>query len=209
MKKIIIMTIIIIFASFGNKNTKADSDYKSFEEISFTNEGKFLKDYSKADYKSYYKNVLKRKFIGWNTYEVTESEKVEYVVETLFSFYNDGYSPIKYKMSYGEKVTTKKSISTSGSLGVSGSGNKKIFKGGLDAKLKTDNESSNEEVITESFDIDVDIDEGTILNIYTKGEGKITNGVAARYIFWFMNKKGGYEIFISTTQTYRMEKIKL
>ena len=50
------------------------------------------------------------------------------------------------------------------------------------------------------------VDPGTQANLYTYGEGKISNGVASRYFFWILLDKGGYEVFSVTTQYYRLEK---
>ena len=43
-------------------------------------------------------------------------------------------------------------------------------------------------------------------NLYVYGEGLISNGVAANYLFWIRTKRGG-EIFYVTTQYYRLEKV--
>ena len=41
------------------------------------------------------------------------------------------------------------------------------------------------------------------------GEGLISNGVAANYLFWIRTAKGGYEVFTVTTQYYRLEMVKI
>lgn len=46
----------------------------------------------------------------------------------------------------------------------------------------------------------------TQLDIYIKGNGRITNGVASRYILWIRTHTGGYEYLNVTSLFYRMEK---
>ena len=53
------------------------------------------------------------------------------------------------------------------------------------------------------------VDPQTMANLFVMGEGKITNGVASRYLFWLELEKGGFEVFVITTQYYRLEKVKI
>ena len=89
MKKLMILLLFLVMFSIKNVDVKADSDYQAFESIEIY-EGKFLKDYTKSEYKSYYKKVTKRKFAGWRINVVHEDLKVVYKTETIFSYYNDG-----------------------------------------------------------------------------------------------------------------------
>lgn len=185
-----------------------NTDYQAFEEIEI-HEGKFLKDYTNAEYDEYYKRVNKRKFSGWQVYEVNKGVKVTYKTETIFSYFNDGTTPIEYEYKFDGTYTTSRSITSTGQIGISVSGTVQKFKGGLDSSIKTTQSYEQTRKETESFKIKLQIDPGTMTNLYIRGEGKITNGVAKRYIFWIPYEKGGFEVFIITTQYYRLEKVQI
>jgi len=208
MKKLMILLLFLVMFSIKNIDVKADSDYQAFESIEIY-EGKFLKDYTKSEYKSYYKKVSKRKFAGWRINVVHEDLKVVYKTETIFSYYNDGTTSIKYEYKFEGTNTSSRSITSTGEIGINVTGPIKQFKGGLDAKLKITStyETTNKE--TETFKMQMEIDPQTMTNLYIHGEGLITNGVACRYFMWIPFEKGGFEVFVITTQYYRMEKVKI
>lgn len=208
MKKWFLFLFVVVLFTLARQDVRASSDYHNFESISLKS-GKFLKDYTDKEYKEYYKKVTKRKFYGWKIYEVHKELKVTYKAETFFSYYNDGTTPIKYTYSLKKKQLKTQDISSSGSVKVSISGPIKKFKGGLDTTLKMDYSSKSSDETTEETKLTIDVDPGTMLNLYMYGEGKITNGVAANYLFWIRNALGGYEIFNVTTQYYRLEKVKI
>lgn len=208
MKKWYCIFLALMVFTFLNQDVFADSDYENYQEIQIY-EGKFLSNYSKKDYDSYYKKVTKRKFAGWNIYKVTEDAPVSYKAETLFSYYNDGTTPIEYTYEYEKKETSNINITSTGSISVSVSGPIKKFKGGLDSSLKINYEDKSSSSEKETWKLKMQIDPGTMANLYTYGEGKISNGVAARYLFWFLSERGGYEVFTVTTQYYRLEKVKI
>ena len=58
----------------------------------------------------------------------------------------------------------------------------------------------------QKYNIEFEIDPGTQVDLYVYGEGKLTNGVAANYIFWIRERRGGFEYFVVTTQYQRLEK---
>ncbi|PKK87687.1 MAG: hypothetical protein CVV63_00195 [Tenericutes bacterium HGW-Tenericutes-8] len=208
MKKWMILLLILVMCSIKKVSIRADTDYQAFESIEIY-EGKFLKDYTKAEYKSYYKKVTKRKFTGWRINIVHEDLKVVYKTETIFSYYNDGTTPIKYEYKFEGSNTSSRSITSTGEIGINVSGPIKVFKGGLDAKLKITSSYETTKKETETFKMTMDIDPQTMANLYIHGEGLITNGVACRYWFWIPFDKGGFEVFVITTQYYRMEKVKI
>lgn len=183
----------------------ASSDYQNYESITMS-KGKLLSDFSDDDYDSYYKIVDKRKFFGWKVYQVNTKTKVTYVTETLFSYYNDGYTAIDYTYKLNREVASKVSLSSSGTISVKINGNSYGFKNNLETTIKvsTDVQTSSED--KESYEISLKVDPGTQVDLYVYGEGKITNGVAARYIFWIRADRGGYEVFTVTTQYQRLEK---
>ena len=45
--------------------------------------------------------------------------------------------------------------------------------------------------------------------LYIYGEGRISNGVAAKYFFWIRRNLGGFEYFEMTTSYQRLEKVKI
>lgn len=208
MKKWFLFLLVLLCITVNNSTLKADSDYKAYQEIELES-GKFLSEYTEKEFKEYYKKVNKRKFFGWRVYEVHKDKKVTYKTETLFSYYNDGTTPIEYTYKRTKKESHSQSLSSTGSIGIDASGSVAKFKGGLSASLKiTETEkydASNQEETTYK----ASIDPGTMLNLYIAGEGKISNGVACKYVFWIRNKRGGYEVFTITTQYYRLEKIKI
>jgi hypothetical protein len=104
------------------------------------------------------------------------------------------------------KQTTKVSLSASGSIGLKSQTSSKGFKNNLDASLKLSSEYTQTTEDKESYEISFEVDPGTQVDLFIYGEGKITNGVAARYLFWIRLDRGGFEIFMITTQYQRLEK---
>ncbi len=207
MKKWFLFLFILTFLTLKNSTViNGNSDYLAFEEIEIYN-GEFLKEISSSDLATYYKKINKRKFYGWKTININEDKKVTYKTETLFSYHNDGTTPIKYSYSMKKKEVETRSLSSSGDIKVKIVGKKQKFDGNLDSQLKLTSASTASKEILEEYKIDLNVDPGTKLNLYIYGEGKITNGVAIHYLFWVVYKKGGYEIFTITTQYYRLEKV--
>ncbi len=208
MKKWFLFLIIICLFTVKTSTIKANSNYKAFESIELKS-GKFLSDYTNDDYNKYYKKVNKRKFWGWNVYKVTKEAKVTYKTETIFSYYNDGFTAIDYNYEMKRKVVSTVSLSATGNISIKVSGEIKKFKGGLDDSLKITSSYSKTTEVQESYKMGIKVDPGTMLNLYITGEGHITNGVAASYVFWIRNYIGGYEYFVVTTQYYRLEKVRI
>ena len=96
MKKITLILLIISFFYCVSTNLcHADADYRAYEKITVYN-GKLIHNWTQDEYKEYLTHVTKTKFSGWNIYTVTKNAKVVYDTETLFSYYNDGYTAINY-----------------------------------------------------------------------------------------------------------------
>ncbi len=205
MKKCVLLFLLIVTVWMLPQTVKATSDYQNYESITMT-KGKMLSDFSDDDYKSYYKIVDKRKFMGWKVYQVNSKTKVTYVSETLFSYYNDGYTAIDYLYKLNRQMSSKVSLSATGTISVKVSGNSMGFKNNLESTIKVSTEYQSSSEDKESYEISLKVDPGTQVDLYVYGEGKITNGVAARYIFWIRADRGGYEIFTVTTQYQRLEK---
>ncbi|MDD2575298.1 MAG: hypothetical protein PHD47_02375 [Acholeplasmataceae bacterium] len=208
MKKWFLFLFCVLGLTLKNTIINADSNYKAYEELNLES-GKLLSAFTKSDFNKHYKKVTKRKFYGWRINQVNTDIKVTYKTETLFSYYNDGYSKIEYTYEQTKKSTKTRSLSSTGSIGVKVSGSVDKFKGGLDSSLKLTDSNSSTDLIEEDYKLKVSVEPGTMLNLYIYGEGLISNGVAANYLFWIRTAKGGYEIFTVTTQYYRLEMVKI
>ncbi|MFA5471328.1 MAG: hypothetical protein WC219_04715 [Acholeplasmataceae bacterium] len=208
LKKLIFICMLFLIVLISSNIAHADSNYQSFESLEI-NKGKLLTDFTKSEYKTYYKKVDKRKFMGWKVYTVNKDIECSYITETLFSYYNDGYTPIEYEYTLDTKTTSKLSLSASGSIGIKTSSTKPEFKNNLDGSIKLSADYQTSEEKKESVSVNLEVDPGTQVDLYIYGEGLITNGVAARYAFWFRVNRGGYEAFVVTTQYQRLEKIRI
>lgn len=209
MKKLIIVSFML-FLSILSTNGVYAGDYQTYEEITFKNKGvKLIEDYNQKDYKEYYKKIKKRRFWGWKTITIFDGEKTYFTKETLYVISNAGTTPITETFSFKTEKTLKKQISATGNIGISGSGSKAGFKLGLEKSLKTTASISSSSLVEEKVSIRVDVDPNTKLLVQIKGEGKITNGVAKYYSFWKNVKKGGFEIFIVSSEYYSLEKVPL
>ena len=205
MKKITFMILCFMVMYLTMPVIDADSNYHAYEKIS-VNSGKLLSDFTTSEYDKYYKKVTKRKFMGWRTYIVNDEVEANYITETMFSYYNDGYTPISYKYKLEQQSQSKLALSASGSISIKSSNTQVKFKNNLEGSLKLSADYTNTSTEKETYEISFDVDPGTQVDLYVYGEGKITNGVAARYFFWTRAQKGGFELFLITTQYQRLEK---
>ena len=203
MKKVLIVCIFIFILTFITE-VKASESYDTFQEVEIY-KGKMLKDYTDKEYTTYYKKIDKRKFWGWRTYVVNKDIKAKFISETVFSYYNNGITPITYKYKLSESKVSKYSISATGTIGYDVSGNSKKFKHKLDSELKINYQASTQTTKEEATDLQIVIDPNTVANLRIVGEGKITNGVAAYYVCWVRSQRGGFEYFVVTTQYPRLE----
>ena len=105
MKKILLLSIFLFLICIV-KNVSAEENYDTFQEIDIYS-GKMLEDYTNEEYKKYYKNVDKRKFWGWRTHVVNKNIKAKFISETVFSYYNNGKTPITYKYELSKSVVNK------------------------------------------------------------------------------------------------------
>ncbi len=93
-----------------------------------------------------------------------------------------------------------------GTLGLDVNASDKGFKLGLEEKLKFSITTTVYKEIEEEFEIKVLVDTMTKLTVEVRGEGKVSNGVAKYYRFFKNVKKGGWEIFVVTTEYYSLTK---
>lgn len=205
MKRLTFLCILLSFLCWFRFSIHGSAQYQTYESIEMVT-GKMLEDYTEKEYQTHYDKVNKRLFFGWRVHKVHENIKATYVTETLFSYYNDGYTPIEYTYTLSRKETSKLGLSATGSIALSQTKGDKLFKNNLDSSLKL---SADYQVTTEdkeTYEIELKVDPGTQVNLYTYGEGKITNGVAARYVLFVRMEMGGFEVFLVTTQYQRLEK---
>ncbi len=208
LKKLVFMSMLFFMLTLVLHISYADSNYQSFESLEI-DRGKLLTDFTTSEYNKYYKKVDSRKFMGWKVYTVNKDIECRYVTETLFSYYNDGYTAIKYAYTLDTKTTSKLSLSATGSIGIKTTSTRPEFKNNLDGSIRLSADYQTSEEKKESISVILDVDPGTQVDLYIYGEGLITNGVAARYAFWFRTNRGGYEAFVVTTQYQRLEKIRI
>lgn len=209
MRKIVLlsMTMLVILL---RGNTTYGSEYVSYQEINFLYDGaRLLEDYTEDDYDRYYEKMSGRKFWGWKTFKAQDGEPVEFIKETLFVIKNDGDTEIAQAFKFGQKETVKKQYGVSGSLGLKGKGSDKKFELGLEEKLSFDATGVSTTIIDESVEIKVKIDPGTQLIVQIHGEGKVSNGVAKYFVFFKEVKKGGWEVFVVTTEFFSLVKERL
>ena len=207
MKKICFIILILLAAAFVPK-LHANSNYQAYEKFEMAS-GKLIGNWSNSEYNEHLKKVSKRKFSGWNVHKVNSDIKVIYDTETLFSYYNNGYTAIEYEYTHEVKSSHKVAISASGSIGIKNEKGGKEFKNGLNATLKLDASYNYTKEEKENYKIKLLVDPGTQVDLYIHGEGKITNGVASRYAFFIRMQSGSFEVFVVTTQYYRLEKNKI
>jgi hypothetical protein len=206
MKKLWMILCVLMLASLFKTPVKAN-EYLTYEEIDFENYGaKLLEEYTKEEYKRYYKKVTKRRFWGWRTLIVIENEPVSFKKETLYVIKNEGTSDIKKNYTFKSDETSKFQISATGNIGMSQTGDIKGFKLGLEAEIKPSISYTLTKSFEEKVDIKISVDPMTILYVEVYGEGKITNGVGKYYRFWRNVITGGFEVFVLTTEYYSIVK---
>ncbi len=209
MKKIIVLSLLIFLSSFYYQNIKAN-DYLTYQEITSEHSGvKMLEKYSNSDYDKYYKKIKKRRFWGWRTYVAYENEKTYFTKETLYVIENQGESAIIETFSFQSKEQIKKQYSATGTIGMDISGKAYGFKLGLEEQLKFSMTATKTTTVEEEFEIKVYVDPMTKLVVTIQGEGKVSNGVAKYFRFFKNVKKGGWEIFVITTEYYSLTKVKI
>ena len=105
MKKILILSIFLFLFVAATK-VEASESYNTFQEIEISS-GKMLTDFTSEEYEEYYRSVDKRKFWGWRVKTVNKNIKAKFISETVFSYYNNGLTPITYKYELNKTVVDK------------------------------------------------------------------------------------------------------
>lgn len=209
MKKLFILSVMFFVFALTLEQTQAES-YTTFQDITFEHKGaKLLEDYANSDYTKYYKKLGGRRFWGWKTYVVYEDEECSFTRETLYVISNDGDTAIEESIRFERTGSVKKHYAATGSLELAGNGTVKGFKLGLEQKIGTEQSLTVNSTLEETYSIKIKVDPQTKLTISIQGEGKVTNGVGKYYRFYRNVKKGGWEIFLVTTEYYSIEKVRL
>jgi len=209
MKKIIIISLLVFLSSFHHQYTYAE-DYLTYQDITFEHSGaKMLEKYKTSDYDKYYKKMKKRRFWGWRTFIAYENEKTYFVKETLYVIENHGETAIIETFSFKAKEQVKKQYGSTGTIGLNAKGEEYGFKLGLEEELNYSITGTKTTSTEEEFEIKVYIDPMTKLTVQIQGEGKVSNGVAKYFRFYKNVRKGGWEIFVVTTEYYSLAKVKL
>ena len=203
MKKLLIISIFL-FLFMVAKTVDASEGYDTFQEIELSS-GKLLRDYTEEEYNEYFQSVDKRKFWGWNVKTVNGNIKAKFLSETVFSYYNNGNTPITYEYELSKTVVNKFSISSSGTIKYKMDGTVAKFKNNLDSEVKINVTNEVASTTKEENTLQIIIDPKTVANLKVVGEGRVTNGVAAYYVFWIRTQRGGFEYFVVTTQYPRLE----
>ncbi len=202
LKKIFMLVLIMfIFLTFSFKsNAKVSapdtdvSDYRKFTSFQMSS-GKLLKNYTNQEIKDHMKKCNKRKFTGWRISYMNKHVRCNFTSKTLLSIYNNGNSPITYKLSETQNSMYKVSLSTTGSLGGSVKGDIKKFKGGLDAKVGIESSITKTIEVKTAESLEILVDPGTRATIYLKGSGYLTTGCAVLYGCWIRDLVGCFEFF--------------
>lgn len=206
MKKLLIITLLLFLMTFSTKSVGAIG-YTSFQDYEWEHSGMlFIDKYTDSMYEEYYEILDKRLFWGWSILTAYKNEKVFYTRETLWSIHNEGFTSIDQTFKFTSEDSVKKQYNVSGNLGLKGSGETMGIKLGLDEKLSYSITAVTNSSIEEEFEIKIKVDPNTKLIIEIKGEGLVTNGVAKYYRLWRGVKKGGWEVFIVTTEYYSIRK---
>ncbi len=206
MRKIFIGLMFVFISSLLIQESQA-GEYLTYQEIEPEQNGaKMLAKYSNDEYEKYYSKLSKKRFWGWRTFTRFNNETVFFVKDTLFVIVNEGESAITQTFTVKSEEYVKKQYSVSGTLGLDVKSSDKGFKLGLEEKLKFNITTTVYKEVQEDFEIKVLVDSMTRLTIEVRGEGEVSNGIAKYYRFFKNVKKGGWEIFVVTTEYYSITK---
>ena len=206
MKKIVISVLLLMIVVLNLESVYAE-EYTNYQEIIFEDSDvELLKEFSKSDYKDYYKKTSKRRMFGWRIHVVNKNEALDFISETKIKIFNSGSSPISYNIELETKEESKQQISASGEIKIKGSGSKKQFKGSVDSTIKSSITATTTKTNSESYEFNIQVDPLTYVTIVTRGTGEVNNGVGSYYFFWARTKKGGWETFTVLTEYHEIIK---
>lgn len=212
MKKIfftVLLAIACLFIFSSSKMSNAEQkDYNAFAYIN-VDSGKLLKDYTRSEISSELSTVRKRRFNGWNIYKFNTNVRATFVTGALFSYRNEGSSPITYTLNIQQETTTKTSVSATDSIELKTSGKVKTFTNSLNNTLKISGEYTTTELVKEQQNLSLTVDPNTLCVGYVEGQGYYTNGVACYYWMWLEDQIGAFEYFTITESYLKIEKLSI
>lgn len=212
MKKIFftaLLAIACLFIFSSSKMSNAEQkDYNAFAYIN-VDSGKLLKDYTRSEISSELSTVRKRRFNGWNIYKFNTNVRATFVTGALFSYRNEGSSPITYTLNIQQETTTKTSVSATDSIELKTSGKVKTFTNSLNNTLKISGEYTTTELVKEQQNLSLTVDPNTLCVGYVEGQGYYTNGVACYYWMWLEDQIGAFEYFTITESYLKIEKLSI
>ncbi|WP_162164016.1 hypothetical protein [Acholeplasma hippikon] len=201
MKKIILVLLIGVFLFVGYHQVFAYEDFEWYEKVG---NNKLIGEFTDEDYLQAYEKVQK-KFIGWSYYEINHRIKIKFISKTLYDYYNNGKSPIKFEYSSKSQTIDEYSLKATGSIKVQTQKGTKIFGDGLNAQVSATYERTEKLKQDEEINVSTSVEPGTQLLVYMYGEGYVANGVAKKYFFNMERAKGGYEAFVMVSHYQRVE----
>lgn len=206
MRKLLIVGLLVFLLSF-NKQVIHASEYETFQSLEFKHAGaSLLEHYTKKMYDDSYEKIDHRQFWGWSLYTKYKTEPVIYTKDTLYVIVNEGTTAITESFVFKTVETQKKQYSVSGNINLKASGELYTIELGFEEKLDWEVINTTTEQYTENIEIKVQVDPMTRLTVEICGEGKISNGVAKYFRFWRSVRKGGWEVFLVTTEYYSLRK---
>ncbi len=200
-----VVTLLFIVSSTNTLNAE-QKDYNAFAYIN-VDSGKLLKDYTKSEINDQLSNVRKRRFNGWNIYKFNKNVRATFITGALFSYRNEGSTPITYTLNIQQETTTKTSVSATDSIELKTSGKVKSFTSSLNNTLKISGEYTTTELVKEQQNLSLTVDPKTICVGYVEGQGYYTNGVACYYWLWMEDQIGAFEYFTITESYLKIEKL--
>ncbi len=200
-----VVTLLFIISSTNTLNAE-QKDYNAFAYIN-VDSGKLLKDYTKSEINDQLSNVRKRRFNGWNIYKFNKNVRATFITGALFSYRNEGSTPITYTLNIQQETTTKTSVSATDSIELKTSGKVKSFTSSLNNTLKISGEYTTTELVKEQQNLSLTVDPKTICVGYVEGQGYYTNGVACYYWLWMEDQIGAFEYFTITESYLKIEKL--
>ncbi len=207
--KIVTVLLLLNFISYiGVKSKASVGDYNSYAYIN-VDSGKLLKDYDSSVIDDELARVRNKKFMGWQIYKLNKNVRTTFITDTLFSYKNEGTSPINYTVNVESESTCKTKVSATGTIGTDVSGSYKKFKGSLNRQLKLQGEYETTQLCKSEENLEVTVDPNSLCVGYIQGEGYYTNGVACNYLFFMEKQIGAFEYFTITSSYLRIEKLSL
>jgi hypothetical protein len=205
---IIIPFLLLILVTYQKKSYAISGNYNNFSYMN-VDSGRLLRDYDKKTINDETEKIKKRRFMGWNINKINDDVRATFITDLLFSYKNEGSTPITYKVNVASETTTKTSVSSTGSVGCKVEGGNKEFKAGLNNELKISDDYAKTELVKSQENLEIVVDPHTVVIGFVQGEGRYTNGTCSFYAFWIEQEIGWFEYFTITSSYLRIEKLSI